>query len=47
LDKLGEQSKAADYARSALGIYEQIESPWAENVRKKLAEWEGVRSNDA
>jgi hypothetical protein len=40
LDKLGQRAKAIDCAKSALKIYEQIESPTAERVRQQLAEWQ-------
>ena len=40
LDNLGQRTKAIDVARSALNIYEQIESPYAERVRQKLAKWQ-------
>ena len=36
---LSRQEKAISLARSALAIFEQIESPHAETVRKQLAEW--------
>ena len=36
---LGQQEKAITTANSALTIYERIESPYAEAVRQKLAEW--------
>jgi tetratricopeptide (TPR) repeat protein len=39
LQVLGRQEKAISLARSALEIFEQIESPNAEAVRQKLAEW--------
>ena len=39
LDRLGQREKAVDLARSALEIYEQMESPHAEIVRKTLAGW--------
>jgi tetratricopeptide (TPR) repeat protein len=39
LDKVGDRLQATDCAKAALRIYEQIESPHAEKVRKKLAEW--------
>jgi hypothetical protein len=39
LSRLGQKQNAVDLARSALAIYEQIESPNAETVRKALAEW--------
>jgi tetratricopeptide (TPR) repeat protein len=39
LDKLGERAQAIAQAEAALKIYEQIEDPWAEKVRKQLAEW--------
>lgn len=38
-DKLGERPQAIPLAEVALKIYEQIESPAAEKVRKTLAEW--------
>jgi tetratricopeptide (TPR) repeat protein len=41
LDKLGQRTEAIDCARSALKIYELIESPNAERVRQKLAKWKG------
>jgi len=41
LHALGQNEKAVSLARSALAIYEQIESPYAETIRKKLAEWGG------
>jgi tetratricopeptide (TPR) repeat protein len=40
LDKLGQRTEAIDCARSALKIFEQIESPNAERVRQQLAEWQ-------
>ena len=40
LDKLGQRAEAIDCARSALKIYEQIESPNAEQVRRALVEWQ-------
>ena len=39
LDKLGECARAIECAEAALKIYAEIESPHAEMVRKKLAEW--------
>ena len=39
LQALGQQEKAIPLAKSALAIFEQIESPHAETVRQKLAEW--------
>ncbi len=39
LHTLDQQEKAIPLAKSALEIFEQIESPHAETVRKKLAEW--------
>ncbi|WP_187287836.1 hypothetical protein [Methanothrix harundinacea] len=39
LHALGQNEKAVSLARSALAIYEEIESPHAETVRRKLAEW--------
>jgi hypothetical protein len=40
LDKLGQRAEAIESARSALKIFEQIESPNAERVRQQLAEWQ-------
>ena len=40
LDTLGQRAKAIDSARCALKIDEQIESPHADRVRRKLAEWQ-------
>ena len=37
---LGKRSEAVKLAKEALAIYEQIESPMAETVRRKLAEWQ-------
>ena len=37
---LGDRAQAISHAEAALKIFEQIESPLAEKVRKKLAEWE-------
>ena len=39
LDALDQHEKAISLAKSALSIFEQIESPHAETVRKALAEW--------
>jgi len=39
LHKLGQRTQAATLASEALQIFVQIESPLAEKVRKKLAEW--------
>ena len=39
MDKLSQRENAIDLAKSALSIFEQIESPHAETVRQKLAEW--------
>ncbi|HPJ30654.1 MAG TPA: tetratricopeptide repeat protein [Methanothrix sp.] len=41
LRALGQNEEAVSLARSALAIYEEIESPYAETVRKTLAEWGG------
>lgn len=41
LEKLGQRQEAIDLAKEALEIFEQIESPDAEKVRQKLAEWQG------
>jgi tetratricopeptide (TPR) repeat protein len=40
LDKLGDRVEAIDKAKSTLAIFEQIESPLAEKVKQKLAEWQ-------
>jgi tetratricopeptide (TPR) repeat protein len=40
VDKLGQRAKAIELAKSALEIFEQIENPAAEEVRKILAEWQ-------
>jgi hypothetical protein len=40
LDQLGKRTQAIDCAKSALKIREEIEDPRAENVRRKLQEWE-------
>jgi hypothetical protein len=42
LDKLGDRAQAIAQAKAALKIYEQIESPYADQVRKQLAEWQNV-----
>ena len=42
LDKLGERAKAIENAEAAFKIYEQIEAPYAERVRKRLEEWKGI-----
>lgn len=39
LDKLGQRTEAAALANEALHIFQQIESPQADKVRRKLAEW--------
>jgi hypothetical protein len=39
LQALGQRENAISMARSALEIFEQIQSPHAETVRKQLAEW--------
>lgn len=41
LDKLGQREKAIGLAKLALEIYELIESPYADRVRKKLTQWQG------
>ncbi len=38
-DQLGERDRAIPLAEAALQIYEQIEDPNAEKVRRKLAQW--------
>ena len=40
LDQLGKRAQAIECAKSALKIREEIEDPRAENVRRKLQEWE-------
>ena len=40
LDQLGNKAQAIEYARDALKILEEIEDPRAENVKRKLQEWE-------
>jgi hypothetical protein len=40
-DSLGKGTEAAKLANEALAIFEQIESPVAERVRRKLVEWQG------
>jgi tetratricopeptide (TPR) repeat protein len=40
LDKLGKRAEATANAQAALLIFEQIESPGAETVRRQLAEWQ-------
>jgi hypothetical protein len=42
---MGYARKAIDYTKSAHAIFEQIESPHAETVRIKLAEWQGDDSH--
>jgi tetratricopeptide (TPR) repeat protein len=39
LDKLDQRKQAIHQAEDALKIFERIESPLAEKVRPKLAEW--------
>jgi tetratricopeptide (TPR) repeat protein/predicted MPP superfamily phosphohydrolase len=39
LDRLGQRAQAASIANEALQIFSQIESPLAEKVSQKLAEW--------
>ncbi len=41
LDKLGERAQAIARAEAALKILEEIESPYAEYVRKQLEAWRG------
>ncbi len=45
LDGLCKRSEAVKLAGEALAIYEQIESPAAEQVRQQLAEWQGYGGN--
>ncbi len=44
LDILGAQVQAIAHAKAALKIYEQIEDPHAEMVRRQLAKWKGGQS---
>ena len=39
LDKLGDRAQAIAHAETALQIFERIEDPTAEKVRKQLAVW--------
>jgi len=41
LDKLGDRPQAIAHVQAALEIFERIESPYADRVRKQLAEWRG------
>ncbi|MBI5081720.1 MAG: tetratricopeptide repeat protein [Chloroflexi bacterium] len=43
LTKRGERAQAIRYAESALKIYEEIEYPQVEKVRKQLEEWKGEK----
>lgn len=40
-NELGNRAEAVKLAGEALAIYEQIENPMAETVRRQLAEWQG------
>jgi hypothetical protein len=40
LDQLGNNAQAIEHARAALKIRDEIEDPRAENVKRKLQEWE-------
>ena len=40
LDQLGQRTEAIARAKEASGIFESIEDPDAEKVRRKLAEWQ-------
>jgi hypothetical protein len=40
LDKLDRRAEASELAKSALKIYEQIESPYAERVRRQIEVWQ-------
>ena len=42
LDKIGERARAVECAQAALKVYEEIESPYVERVRKRLAEWDAT-----
>jgi hypothetical protein len=39
---LGQRAQPIEHAKEALRIFEQIESPHAERVRRKLSEWQKV-----
>ena len=41
LNTLGDRAQAISHAEAALEIFDQIESPYAEIVRTKLAQWRG------
>jgi tetratricopeptide (TPR) repeat protein len=41
MDKLDDRARAIALAEAALTIFEEIESPTAEKVRRQLAEWRG------
>jgi hypothetical protein len=41
---LGQLEKAIEFTKAAYEIFKQIESPYAEQARKKLAEWQGDNS---
>ena len=41
LNETREREQAIGYAKSALQIFDQIESPYAEEVRQQLKEWQG------
>ncbi|MDW8327419.1 MAG: hypothetical protein RMK99_12695, partial [Anaerolineales bacterium] len=40
LDSLGRRAEAIAHAQASLKIKEAIEDPWAEKVRRQLAEWQ-------
>ena len=44
LAKLGERTKAIEWAKAALSVFESIESPHSDKIKRKLHEWE-TRSN--
>ena len=39
-DSLGKRAEAVKLAKDALAIFDKIESPYAEQVRQQLAEWQ-------
>ena len=39
LDKLGRRDEAIADAQLSLKIHDETEDPWAEKVRRKLADW--------
>ena len=46
LDRLGKRTQAVKYAKQSLGLYEQIEDPYAAQVRQRLAAWREESGHD-